>query len=407
MNHQIMEPSPKTSTGFLRIQSVDLLRGAVMIIMAIDHVRVYSGIPAGGPTAGVFFTRWITHYCAPAFVFFAGTSAFLYLRKTESKSEVSTFLLTRGLLLVALEITVIRFFWMFNFDYGVFTFTGVIWMLGWCMVLMAPLIRLSPSVVGIAGLVIIFGQQAFHFVPQLFPTAWQEPVAKVWGFFYPTSTDGVAGAGKLSNTAGMAKPFGFSVFYVVIPWIGVMMAGFGFGKLLQKDPNMFRKVCLRVGLGAIALFLVSGTLDVLLHASTEDTTPFLFRLLGQQKYPPSQRYLLMTLGPLIALMPWAERASGALANALKIVGRVPMFFYLVHILLIHLSAFVVNLVLSGTIHQDWYATAPFVNIPENERWGLPLLYLVWAIDVPILYWLCTKYADYKASHPDVRWLKYV
>ncbi|MBL0740942.1 DUF1624 domain-containing protein [Chryseolinea lacunae] len=402
-----MEPSLKTNAGFFRIQSVDLLRGAVMIIMAIDHVRVYSGIPAGGPTAGVFFTRWITHYCAPAFVFFAGTSAFLYLKKTGSKNEVSTFLLTRGLLLVALELTVIRFFWMFNFDYGVFTFTGVIWMLGWCMVLMAPLIRLSPTALGLAGLVIIFAQQAFHFVPQLFPESMQESVDKVWGFFYPASPDGVAGAGKLSNTAGMAKPFGFSVFYVVIPWIGVMMAGFGFGKLLQKDPAAFRKVCLRVGIGAIVLFLIAGTLDVLMRPATDDATPFLFRLLGQQKYPPSQLYLLMTLGPLIALMPWAERASGALANALKIVGRVPMFFYLLHILLIHLSAFVVNLLLSGTIHQDWYATAPFVNIPETERWGLPLLYLVWAIDVPILYWLCTKYAAYKASRPEVRWLKYV
>jgi uncharacterized membrane protein len=401
-----MNPSPNIG-GPTRIQSVDLLRGAVMIIMAIDHVRVYSGIPAGGATADVFFTRWITHYCAPTFVFFAGTSAFLYFQKTGDKGTVAKFLLTRGLLLVLLEMTVIRFFWMFNFDYATFTFTGVIWMLGWCMVLMAAFVGLRPSTLAVVGLVIIFCQQVFQFVPQLFPATMQASVAKLWGFFYPPALEGVSGAGNLSGTSGMDKPFGLSIFYVIIPWIGVMMAGYGFGQWLLRPSREVRKICLRIGTGAVVLFLVGGIALTLLNTIPDDTTPFLFRLLGQKKYPPSQLFLLMTLGPIIALVPWAEKTSGRLADAVKIIGRVPMFYYLLHLLLIHLSAFVVNLLLYGDIHQDWYTNAPFVGMAEDQQWGLPLLYLVWAIDVIILYYICRWYARYKADHPEIGWMKYI
>ena len=128
-----------------RLRSLDIIRGAVMILMAIDHVRVYSGIPAGGPTAGVFFTRWVTHFCAPAFVFFAGTAAFLHGRKIADTGTLSRYLVIRGLLLVLLELTVIRFSWTFNVDYSQFVLAGVIWMLGWCMVLLAALVSLKPA----------------------------------------------------------------------------------------------------------------------------------------------------------------------------------------------------------------------------------------------------------------------
>src|SRR5215813_7915550 len=144
-----------------RIQSIDILRGAVMVLMAIDHVRVYSGLPAGGPTAGIFFTRWITHFCAPAFAFFAGTSALLYGRKLADRGALARYLLTRGLILVVLELTLIRFTWTFNIDYGRFVLAGVIWMLGWCMVILGGLVRLSPGAVGIIGLAVVFCQQVF------------------------------------------------------------------------------------------------------------------------------------------------------------------------------------------------------------------------------------------------------
>lgn len=129
-----------------RFRSLDILRGAVMVLMAIDHVRVYSGMPAGGTTAGIFFTRWITHFCAPAFVFLAGAGAFFYGRKTDSKPRLAQYLVTRGLFLVLLELTLIRLGWTFNLDFGRFMLAGVIWMLGWCMVLLAACIWWRPAV---------------------------------------------------------------------------------------------------------------------------------------------------------------------------------------------------------------------------------------------------------------------
>src|ERR1700753_3322209 len=132
-----------------RLPSLDILRGIIMVLMAIDHVRVSSGIPAGGPHPAIFFTRWITHFCVPGFVFFAGTSAFLYGSKTGDKGALSRFLLARGLLLVILELTVIRFFWTFNLDIGQFALAGVIWMLGWCMILLAAWVRLPVRVVAV------------------------------------------------------------------------------------------------------------------------------------------------------------------------------------------------------------------------------------------------------------------
>src|SRR5688572_1930595 len=156
---------PSETNTFLRIQSVDILRGLVMVLMAIDHVRVYSGVPAGGPEAGVFFTRWITHFCAPGFAFLAGTSAFLYGIKIADQAKLARYLVTRGLMLVVLELTAIRFFWAFNVNYAEFVLAGVIWMLGWCMVLLAALTWLRPKVVGIIGVTIILVQQLFGFVP--------------------------------------------------------------------------------------------------------------------------------------------------------------------------------------------------------------------------------------------------
>jgi len=375
-----------------RLQSIDILRGAIMVLMAIDHVRVYSGQPAGGSTVGIFFTRWVTHFCAPGFVFLAGTSAFLYGIKLDNKASLARFLITRGLLLVFLELTVIRFFWMFNFNYANFTLAGVIWMLGWCMVLLAAFVRLKPAAVGVIGLAIIAFQQVFHYVPGILPQPMQQTAGWLWGFFYPSGLDGMPH---------------IAVLFVIIPWIGVMMAGYGFGNVLLMEAAKRKRYCLWVGLSATAVFLVVGIIITFLQSAPDDTRPFIFRLLAQQKYPPSQLFLIMTLGPLIALAPFAEKAKGWLADILILFGRVPMFYYLLHILLIHLSALFVNYIRVGDIHQDWYITAPFTEIDEADRWPLPLLYLVYAIDLVILFFCCRWYANYKANHREKKWLKYL
>lgn len=375
-----------------RIQAVDVLRGVIMVLMAIDHVRVYSGLPAGGPEPGIFFTRWITHFCAPGFAFFAGTSAFLYGNRLGNQAALSRFLLWRGLLLVILELTLIRFFWTFNLNLQNFMLAGVIWMLGWCMVLLSALVFLRPKVVGIIGVLIIFLQQIFQFFPKILPPTLAEGIEPFWEFIYPSGSEGIAG---------------IFVLYVIVPWIGVMAAGYGFGSILLLDVAKRRRLCYWIGLSAIALFVILGTVLIFRQPASADSPGFIFQLLNQKKYPASQLYLLMTLGPLIALTPFADTAKGWMARALKMMGSVPMFYYLLHILVIHLSALIVNLIRTGSAHQEWYGTAPFTQLPEGEVWSLPLLYLVFVLDVVILYFLCRWYAHYKSAHPEQKWLKFL
>lgn len=363
-----------------RLRSIDLLRGAIMVLMAIDHVRVYAGMPAGGPDPAIFFTRWVTHFCVSGFVFFAGTSAFLYGQKLNDKKRLSGYLLTRGLLLVFLELTLIRFCWTFNLELKSFMLAGVIWMLGWCMVLLAAVLWLPFRAIWISGVVMMALQQAFALVPQNW--TW-------WNFIYTVSED---------------EPGWIHVLYVIVPWVGVMMAGYGFGKLLTFEPVRRNRLCKQIGLSAIALFLVAGSVLSLSHAGKQ---PFIFRLLGQQKYPPSQLYLLMTLGPVIALVPFAEKAKGWLAGIFTTFGKVPLFYYILHILLIHLLALGLNFILYGSPHQEWYATAPFAQVPEDKRWGLPLLYLIFMIVEVLLYLACRSYSRFKTVHPEKPWLKYL
>ena len=375
-----------------RIKAIDVLRGAIMVLMAIDHVRVYSGQPAGGPEPGIFFTRWITHFCAPGFVFLAGTSAFLYGRKLRSKAKLARYLITRGLLLVILELTLIRFAWTFNFNYSEFVLAGVIWMLGWCMILMAAFIWLRPWIAGIAGLAIIAGQQLFKYIPKLLPTTAQNSFGPLWEFIYPSGFEPVQGV---------------TVLYVLVPWIGVMAAGYGFGLILLLEPQKRNRVCRWIGWLAILLFIIVGSITILRQPSTPDAQPFIFQLLNQRKYPASVLYILMTLGPLIVLIPNAEKMRGWIANVLTTFGRVPFFYYLLHIPLIHVSALVVNFIREGNMQQELYATAPYTWMPPEQQWNLALLYLVFIVDVVILYFVCRWYEKYKFSHPEIKWMKYI
>jgi uncharacterized membrane protein len=374
-------------TTVSRINSVDFVRGLVMVLMAFDHVRVYSGLPPGGPDAGIFFTRWVTHFCAPAFVFLSGTSAYLYGVKLNDIKNLASYLLTRGLLLVMLELTVIRFFWTFNFNYGEFTLAGVIWMLGWCMVIMALLVRLKPKVIGMVGLAIIFLQQVFSLVPNFLPAT----LDTYWEFIYSSGNEG---------------PAFITILYVIVPWIGVMMAGYGFGIILQMEPGRRRKSMIRIGLGATLLFVIAGSAVAYVNPNG-DEAPFIFRLLNQRKYPASQFYLLMTLGPTILLMPFVEKTESFISKAIVIFGKVPFFYYLLHIPLIHITALIVQFIKYGQLHPEWYNNAPYVWFEPEYHWSLGLLYLVFVIDVVILYLACKWYEAYKFRHPEIKWLKFI
>jgi uncharacterized membrane protein len=369
-----------------RLVSLDVMRGLVMVLMAIDHVRVYSGLPAGGPTPGIFFTRWVTHFCAPAFVFFAGTSAFLSGR-TRTSSDLSRHLLIRGAVLVTLELTVIRVAWTFNVDFASYLLAGVIWMLGVCMILMAGLVYLPMRAMAIFGLIVIVAQNLVGAVAGLTPDSW----GWFWQFVY---FGGVFRIGE----SGPAV----AVLYSIVPWIGVMAAGYAFGAIVTRDPVERDRAFVRIGLTATALFLAVGGLMVVMRPVPDGAPPMLLRLLNQQKYPASQLFLLMTLGPTIALLPVAQRARGAIGDALAVFGRVPLFYYLLHIPLIHVAAVVVSVVREGRVDPWLLGNHPMMPppVPDGYRWGLPLLYLVFAIVIAILYVPCRWFARVKAQHRD-------
>ena len=371
-----------------RIQSVDLIRGAVMILMALDHVRVYSGLPPGGPTPGIFFTRWATHFCAPAFIFLAGTSAYLYGRR---HPDLSGFLVKRGIWLVLLDLTVMRLGWTFNLDFSHYLLANVIWAIGWCMVLMAGLVRLPLPAIATVGVAIIALHNAV--MPPLLPhlPEWLRSIL---------------------YTAFLDPPIGpLMVLYSIIPWIGVMAAGYAFGNILTLEPERRQRICYAVGLGAIALFLLLRITNVYgdpVPWTADIEMPVLLSFLNTTKYPASFSFLLMTLGPTIALMPVLDRARGAVARWVTVFGRVPFFYYVLHIPLIHALALLVSRIREGAVNPWLFANHPMGNPPppEGYPWSLGLLYLVWAVSILLLYFPCRWFADLKARRKEW-WLSYL
>lgn len=378
MNTAHSQPIGVAAPSRPRIAALDLVRGVVMVLMAIDHVRVYSGVPAGGPTYDVFFTRWVTHFCAPAFVFFAGTAAFLHGRKLADRAQLSRYLVTRGLVLVVLEVTLIRFAWTFSVDYSGFILAGVIWMLGWCMVLLGAVVWLPVRAIAVFGIAVIAGQQFLGGISE---------------FVYPS---------------GAEVETRMTILYTIVPWIGVMAAGYAFGSLLERDEATRTTWCVRIGVAMTLVFIVVAVVAAVQASSNtgENAPPWLVRFLSQRKYPASPLFLMMTLGPAIALLPLAGRARGRVADVLVTFGRVPMFYYLLHIPLIHVLSMIVWKLRDGNTHAEAMATAPYVQFGDGVRWSLGLLYLVFVIAVVLLYWPSKWFAELKSRRRDA-WLSYL
>jgi uncharacterized membrane protein len=372
-----------------RVVSIDIVRGAVMVLMAIDHVRVYAGVPAGGPSPGVFFTRWITHFCAPAFIFLAGTSAYLYGQKVASRSALAKFLVIRGLWLVLLELTILRFAWTFNFDYANFTFAGVIWVIGWSMVVLGALVFLPTAIVAAIGVIIIVGHNATQpLVASIDSPSWLLRVLYAGGGF---------------EVAGLQ----FMVLYTLIPWVGVMAAGYGFGAVVRMPADKRRRICLTIGIVAVALFIVLRATGIY-----GDPRPWTggnpLGFIATTKYPASLLFLLMTLGPTLIVIPFLEHARGRVAGWLSVFGRVPFFYYVLHIPTIHLVALLIAFVRTPGSAGWLIANHPMMPppVPPGYMWSLGLLYLVTAIVVIGLYFPCRWFARVKAEarHPWMRFL---
>jgi len=396
LTHPRTAPAVPVADAGARLRSIDVIRGAVMLLMAIDHVRVYAGVPAGGPDPAVFFTRWVTHFCAPAFVFLAGTSAYLYGRR---HTDLPRFLATRGAWLVLLELTVIRVAWTFNLDFAHYNLAGVIWMIGWCMILMAGLVRLPAAAVGAIGVAVIAGHDALGALGVGAGLDGSTPGGALWQIVY--------GGNALPSWDAPV----FFVLYTIVPWIGVMAAGYAFGRIATMDASRRDRLCLAIGLGAVAAFVGLRWLDLYGDPrpwrDMTDRAPLL-AFLSTTKYPASLLFLLMTLGPTIALVPVLERTRGWLAERVAVFGRVPFFFYLLHIPIIHVLALLVSWLRTGAVDPWLFGNHPYAPgpAPDGYMWPLWLLYLIWVVAIGWLWLPCAWFAALKARRRE-RWLSYL
>lgn len=368
-----------------------------MVLMALDHVRDFFSQSAFtlDPTdltrtnTALFLTRWVTHFCAPVFVFLAGTAAYLSESRGKSKRELSRFLLTRGLFLIVLDPTFIRYSWFWNF-LAPFTYGQVIWVLGWSMVVLAGLIHLPRPVIALFGVAMIVGHNFLDAIKPEDLGAW----GVLWNVLH------------VQGPIGPVPGFQFIVIYPLIPWVGVMAVGYAFGELLQGEAVIRRRRLLALGLTLTLTFVVLRAINVYGDPNPWSTQPeALFTILSFincAKYPPSLCYLLMTLGPAITALAVLDRPLGAVGRMLAVFGRVPMFFYLIHTPFIHTLAAVTAL---GRYGPQALNLDPF-NPPAEYGYSLPIVYLVWASIVMALYFPCRWYAGVKQRRRDW-WLSYL
>jgi len=387
-----------------RITSIDLLRGFIMVIMALDHVRdyfhmdafVYDPLDLDKTSVVLFFTRWITHFCAPIFILLAGTSAFLSGQR-KSKKELAAFLVKRGLWLIILEQTAINFSWFFNLHFTFFIL-GVIWVLGLSMICLAGLIFLPGKWILGIGLGMVFGHNLLdhvHFNTDNF-------TGFLWGAIHERKTFAI---GETHIGEG----------YQIIPWAGVMALGYCLGNIFANGVEVARrkKILLLLGVGSWLLFIIIRSINVygnLYPWTTQVSAVRTFlSFINISKYPPSLDYLLITEGFAFIFMAGTENISNQLTKIISVYGRVPMFYYIIHIWLIHLFALGL-VVLQGHPWTDMTSFTSWVDgMPILKGYGLPLwaVYIVWLSLVAILYPLCKKYDRYKSSHKDKWWLSYL
>jgi uncharacterized membrane protein len=369
-----------------RLMAVDLLRGLVMILMALDHTRDFFGASGMSPRdvydPALFLTRWVTHFCAPVFIFLAGMSAWLYGAGGRSTAELSRFLLTRGFWLIVLEFTVVRVGWTFSLE-PTFLIAQVIWAIGVSMVALAALVHLPRWAIAAIALALIAG----HNVLDGIEAASFGAAPWVWNLLHEPALL------ELGQSVSL-----FAV-YPLIPWIGVMAAGYCVGPVFALDHAARRRWLLGLGIGITSGFVLlrASNLygDPAPWAVEETWSATVLSFLNCEKYPPSLLYLMMTLGPALILLVAFERAAGPVARRVTVFGSVPLFYYVLHLFLIHGLALVFAQLTTG--ETAWLLGASPPEKPAQYGVGLPGVYLVTLLVVMTLYPLCRWFAAVKAS----------
>ncbi len=384
-----------------RIEPIDVVRGLIIVIMALDHSRDFFGDLAARPTdlstttTALFFTRWVTHICAPVFFLLTGTSACLTLRRMD-KSALARFLVSRGLWIIFLELVVMRFALQFNFDYRVTVLT-VLWGLGWAMIVLAGLIWLPLWGIAAFGVALVVGHNALDGVN-------------------PASLGALRPLWILLHQPGVVFDNGRSmvlVSYVLIPWVGVTALGYVLGSTYDWDAQPRRRLLSWLGVGLVAGFAIlrftNGYGDPL-HWSQQKTPLWtLMSFLNTNKYPPSLLFLMMTLGPALLMLRAFDARVPALLRPALTIGKVPLFFYVMHFYLIHLLAVASSWVRYGRVREMFesrdIAHFPF-TAPPGWDLGLPMVYAVWIVVVVSLYPLCRWYAGVRRQRHEW-WLSYL
>jgi uncharacterized membrane protein len=400
-----------------RIDSIDLLRGIVMVIMMLDHTRdfVHSAALQFDPSdlsrtnVALFLTRWITHFCAPVFVFLAGTSAYLQFARGKSKGKLSRFLVTRGFWLIVIEVMIIKLLVAFTFDIRLVGMLQVIWVIGVSMIVLAALVHLPVKVVAAFGLAMI----AVHNLFDGFRVeSWRGPESplpsvggKLWILLHQPF--------EVFPVWGFPSPV-VLVIYPLIPWIGVMAAGYAFGVFYQLDAQRRRRWLLIIGGTTTALFLILRAMNVYgdpAQWATQSSAVFtVLSFLNTTKYPPSLLFLLMTLGPSIlalALFESRQNAGGVVRQFFVTFGRVPLFFYLLQWLTAHVISILLHFGSGKPV--AWLFQSPidlFAGPPQGVGFNLGVVYLCWIAGVLLLYPLCKWFAGVKARRRDW-WLSYL
>ena len=375
-----------------RLASIDIVRGVVIALMALDHVRDYFSNAHFNPldlsqtSAPLFLTRWITHFCAPIFVFLAGVSVYLMSQRC-TRAELARFTFTRGLWLVILEVTVVQFAWSFNFDYPQGVFLQVIWAIGMSMIALSLLVRLSRRSVAAIAMVMIAGHNLLDGIDPASFGAW----APLW---------------NLLHVRGMLPHV--IVSYPLIPWIGVMALGYAIGPVFDFEAHARRSTLLIAGLSAWLLFIALragnfyGDAQAWTAQANEVMTALSF--IDVTKYPPSLQYLLITLGGACLLLSLVDAARGGIADVFRTFGRVPLFVYVLHIVLAHAAAGVLAYFLGfGTA----ILSTDFKSLPKDWGFDLQIVYLAWILVLVTLYPACRWYADLKRRRTDLWWLSYL